>query len=132
MDVGQIYGRGFGFPPRLGPNGRMLWSSGPENIRESIRIVLLTEHDERKRLSSFGSRLRALLHEPNTVATRALIRAAIEQALGQWEPRIEVDEVRVEADHEEESVATATIFYRLVSDRSSDQVDLNLRFGNET
>lgn len=131
MDVGQIYGRGLGFPPRLGPNGRVLWSSGPENIRESIRIILMTEFTERLRLPAFGSRIRALLQEPNTVATRALIRASIEQALGRWEPRIEVDEVIVEEDPDDAGAAVATIFYSLLSDRSSDQVDMRLQFANE-
>ncbi len=131
MDVGQIYGRGLGFPPRLGPNGRMLWSSGPENIRESIRIILMTELTERLRLPAFGSRLRSLLQDPNTVATRALIQAAIEQALGRWEPRIDVDEVVVEQDPDDPGAALATIYYSLLSDRSSDQVDLQLQFSNE-
>ena len=43
MDGGQLYGRGMSFPPRVGPDGRIAWSEGETNIRESIQIILLTE-----------------------------------------------------------------------------------------
>ena len=46
MDTGRILGRGMGFPPRVDASGRMVWSEGEANIRESIRIILMTEQEE--------------------------------------------------------------------------------------
>ena len=132
MDVGRVYGRGISFPPRLGPDGRIAWSAGPENIREAIRIVLLTEPGERLQIPEFGSRLRALLHEPNTVATRSLMRATIGQALDRWEPRIEVKDVTVDPDMDDPKSTIATISYRLIADQSADRVSLRLQLRAET
>src|SRR5436305_1697397 len=30
MDDGRIFGRGISFPPRVGPDGRVAWSAGPD------------------------------------------------------------------------------------------------------
>ena len=43
---GDLFGRGIAFPPRVGTDGRISVSAGPENIRESIRIILMTEPGE--------------------------------------------------------------------------------------
>ena len=42
MDSGKLLGRGIAFPPHLGPEGRWSWSSGPDNIRDAIEVILLT------------------------------------------------------------------------------------------
>lgn len=127
MDVGRIYGRGISFPPRIGPDGRVAWSAGPENIREAIRIILLTDPGERLQIPEFGGRLQVLMHEPNTVATRTLIRSAIRDSLGRWEPRIDLKEVTVEAHPDDPSSAIATVSYRLVADNATDQLSLRLQ-----
>ena len=54
MNAGVVFGRGLSFPPRLGRDGGFAWSEGPENIREAIRVVLLTEAGERVRRPEFG------------------------------------------------------------------------------
>jgi uncharacterized protein len=126
MNAGVVYGRGLSFPPRLGRDGSFAWSEGPENIREAIRVLLLTESGERVRRPEFGGDLRRLLFEPNTAATRRVIRDRIEQTLSTWEPRITLDAVEVEADPADESAALATITYRLVATQASEQISLRL------
>ena len=49
-------------------------------------------------LPEFGRRLRSFLFEPTTVGTRRLLQEQIQQALRQWEPRVEVQSVNVEPD----------------------------------
>mgnify|MGYP003425627121 CR=1 FL=1 len=39
MNPAQLFGQSPAFPPRVGADGHVLWSSGEDNIRESIRIV---------------------------------------------------------------------------------------------
>ena len=126
LDAGAVFGRGISFPPRIGADGRMLWSSGEANIREAIRVILLTEASERLNLPTFGGGLNGLLFEPNTVATRALIADQISRALAQWEPRITVEEVAVEADPSDPEAATATITFRLVATGGRERVSLNV------
>src|SRR5215472_944409 len=98
MDQGRIFGRGIAFPPRIGGDGRWQWSEGENNVRDSIRIILQTEQRERLMLARFGGGLRSFLFEPNTVATRHQIGERISRALAQWEPRLTVEDVTVEAD----------------------------------
>ena len=121
MDAGLVYGRGIGFPPQWGPDGRVGWSAGSENVRQSIRIILLSLPRERSMLPGFGAGLTASLFEPNTVATRRLIRQEIERALQAWEPRISLQAVTVEADPQDAQAAIATISYTLVASQTTEQ-----------
>jgi phage baseplate assembly protein W len=48
---------------------------------------------------TFGCNLRSLVFAPNDAATASLARFYIEEGLTTWEPRIVLDEVRVENDN---------------------------------
>jgi phage baseplate assembly protein W len=130
MDEGQLFGRGISFPPRLGPDGRWAWSAGPQNIRESIRIILLTEQQERLMMPRFGGGLQAFLFQPNTVATHRLVEERIKNSLTRWEPRIKVQSVVVEPDPDEPQTAIATIQYKLIATGASDQLNLTIRLAS--
>jgi phage baseplate assembly protein W len=126
MDEGRVFGRGMGFPPRVGADGRVAWSSGPANIRESIRVLLLTNAGERLHRPEYGSDLRPLLFEPNTVTTRRQVQSRITRALEAWEPRIALEAVDVESDPEDDRAAIATIAYRLVATQAVESLSLRL------
>ena len=130
MDKGLIFGRGISFPPRVGSDGRIAWSEGEENIREAIRIILLTEQRERLGLPGFGGGLRQFLFEPNTVSTRHSIQERISKALASWEPRIRIESVSVEADPSDPEAAIATITYKLVATQTLERVSLNVKLGH--
>ena len=125
-NAGKILGKGISFPPRIGADGRVVWSEGEENVRESIRVILMTELNERIHLPEFGGGLNRFLFEPNTVTTRQLIRDRIMKALAQWEPRITVQSVTVEPDPEDLQAAIATIYYTLVATAISERVSLTV------
>jgi Bacteriophage baseplate protein W len=137
MDGGQLFGRGIAFPPRVGADGRIAWSAGEDNVREAIRIILLTEARERLRLPTFGGGLAGFLFEPNTASTRQLIRDRITRALEEWEPRILVESVSVDADEPDPRTghpadpqsAIATVTYRLVATQMLERVTLNVALG---
>jgi phage baseplate assembly protein W len=122
-----VFGRSLSFPPRVGPDGRMVWSEGEENIRESIRVTLLTDFRERVRLPDFGAGLTHFLFEPNNVATRHLIEDRINGALKRWEPRITVEETRVDQDPSDREAAIAVIRYQLVATQARDNITLSVR-----
>ncbi|MBO0792917.1 MAG: GPW/gp25 family protein [Ktedonobacteraceae bacterium] len=126
VDAGKLFGRGIGFPPRIGPDGRIAWSEGEDNVREAIRIILLTDPGERLMLPDFGGNLGRFLFEPNTVTTRHLISERINRALTQWEPRILVESVDVEPDPDDPQAAIATIIYKLVTTQARERVSLNV------
>jgi phage baseplate assembly protein W len=126
MDPGRIFGRGISFPPRVGADGRVAWSEGELNVRESIRIVLMTDQRERIRLPQFGGTLHRFLFEPNTTATRKRIEQQISLALARWEPRVAVQSIEVEADTVDRQAAIATITYRLVATQAIERVSLTV------
>lgn len=126
MDKGRLFGRGISFPPRIGPDGRVAWSEGEENIREAIRVILLTEINERINLAEFGGGLGRFLFEPNTVTTRHQIAQRITRSLALWEPRISVESVAVEVDPDDPQAAIATITYKLIATQSRERVSLGL------
>jgi len=127
MDDGQIFGRSIGFPPRIGPDGRLTWSEGAQNIREAIQIILLTDLQERLFLPGFGGGLQAFLFQPNTPATYRLIQDSITRALARWEPRITVDSVDVQPDPTQDQTAVATISYKLVATQVGSQISVSVR-----
>jgi phage baseplate assembly protein W len=124
--AGEILGRGIAFPPRVGADGRVAFSEGEDNIRESIRIVLQTEQRERLRLPRFGAGLERFLFEPNTTTTRRRLQDRIEKSLAAWEPRIVVQSVDVAEDPRDPEAATATITYRLVATQAVERVSLTV------
>jgi len=126
MDAGQLFGRGISFPPRVGADGRVVWSAGPDNVREAVQVILLTEPGERLQLTEFGGRLRSMLFEPNTVATRRIVQEYIERALQVWEPRITLRSVAVAEDPDDARAALATIHYQLVASQANEQVTVRV------
>lgn len=126
MDAGRLFGRGIGFPPRVGSDGRIAWSEGDGNVREAIRIILMTEERERITLPEFGGSLGRFLFEPNTVTTRHQIQDRITKALRRWEPRIAVESVDVVQDPADKQAAIATITYKLVATQIRERVSVNV------
>lgn len=105
-------GRGVGFP--VVPDSRrgaLTARSGAEKVREAIELVLRTEPGERVMRPRFGCGLRQFLMEPNSVATRARLVAAVTTALETWEPRIALTEVAADPG-DDPALVLLTIRYR--------------------
>ncbi len=123
----SLLGEGPAFPPRVGTDGSLAWSAGEENVRESIRILLLTEPGERLMREEYGCGLRRFLFEPNTTTTRQLIRERITQAIGRWEPRVAVDAVDVDDDPDDPRVVHITIRFRLIATQALERLGMSLQ-----
>jgi hypothetical protein len=87
-------GAGWAFPPAAGEHGAVAMAAGDDDIRQAIRLVLGTSPGERVMRPDFGAGLNALAFEPLNTTTAAMARLRVEDALRQWEPRI--DQVRVD------------------------------------
>ena len=128
-DIGRRFGRSIAFPPRIGIDGRMAWSQGPQNIRESIQIILQTALGERLMQPNFGAGIDRFLFEPNTTANRRLLQSQVESALQQWEPRIRLGDVRVEPVESAPQQVLVILTYALVSTGDSEQLALTVTLG---
>ncbi|MEO8539202.1 MAG: GPW/gp25 family protein [bacterium] len=96
-----LIGRGWGFPIGVDVTGGIKLSSDEPEIEESIAIILGTSPGERVMRPAFGCRIHELVFAPNTVETVGLARRYVEEALGMWEPRIDVEQVAVSLDNDE-------------------------------
>jgi|SRR5579864_9130284 len=96
MDA-DFRGRGLAFPVHPDGAGEVAMVEAGEDIREAILIILQTDPGERVMRPDFGAGLRRFLFEPITSATMAMVQHRVEQALIEWEPRIDVDQVTVTA-----------------------------------
>jgi phage baseplate assembly protein W len=121
-----LYGKSLAFPPRVGADGRMVWSEGELNVRESICIILRTRPGERVNLPGFGCGLDRFLFEPNTTGTLRLIQEEVKRALSRWEPRIKLDDILVASDPLEPRAVNISIFYTLITTGQTDQLGVNL------
>ena len=69
-------------------------------IVQAITALLLTNKGERPFQPDLGCDIRRSLFEPLDYATSGLIRSQILDVLGKYEPRIEVDDIRVSPDEQ--------------------------------
>lgn len=122
-------GQGLSFPPRVGSDGRLAWSAGEDNVRESLRLILLTEPNERLMREGFGAGLQRYLLEPNIAATHQQLRESIVYSISRWEPRVIVDEVEIEPDADEPTQVNVTIVFRLVATQTAGRLGLSLQLG---
>jgi phage baseplate assembly protein W len=119
LTLKKSLGTGWNFP--VAPSERtreMLLVSGPDKVRQAIWIILETEPGERLMRPAFGCGLRRYLMKPNTSATRALMQRDIERAISSWEPRIQLQEVRVEPG-DDPSMVVIDLRYRHLRDGSA-------------
>lgn len=98
MTENKLIGRGWTFPVGPDGSGGLSLSSGHSEIAESIRLIIGTSLGERVMRPNFGCRIHELVFHPLIGETLGLCRRYVEEAIGWWEPRIELREVNVTAD----------------------------------
>ena len=94
----NIIGQGWAFPPSVDRQGGMALARGDTEIVQSIQIILLTSPGQRVMRPNFGSQLHELAFAPNNTHTAARASRYVEEALGMWEPRINVLDVTAQPD----------------------------------
>lgn len=112
---GDFLGRGWAFPLGVDHRGGVALSAGEADIEQSIRIILETAPGERVMRPEFGCGLHRLVFAPNSPTMADLVSYHIREALGRWEPRIEVERVDVAPDPQRDAVLQISILYRIRS-----------------
>ncbi len=110
----EFLGVGWKFPPQLDPDeGEIAFSRYEDDVQEAIWIILSTAPGERVMRPDFGCGIHDYVFAPNNSHTAGLVRFLVEQALMRWEPRIELQEVLVQADPALPSVLLISIQYQV-------------------
>jgi phage baseplate assembly protein W len=93
--TGSLIGNGWSYPVRVGGRGGIALVTGADDIAASIRLILQTAPGERVMRPDFGCSMWDRLFEGTDPNTLGLIAQAVREALGRWEPRIDVERVDV-------------------------------------
>lgn len=109
----RFLGTGWAFPMAIDGRGGIATVAEDELLTRAIRIILLTVPGERHMRPEFGCRIHNYVFAPNNDETRSFIGYEVREALGRWEPRIEVDTVDVEPDPADDSHLLIHIGYRV-------------------
>ncbi len=108
----SFLGVGWNFPVAA-LAGQTEMAAYEEDVRQSMRIILLTNPGERMMRPTFGAGLNDFLFEPINTTTMATIERRIEDSLVDWEPRIDVSSVSVKPDAKNAATLIIDIAYRV-------------------
>jgi phage baseplate assembly protein W len=115
----EIVGAGWSFPVHVDGSGGIALAYGENDIDQAIRIILGTAKGERRMRPNFGCAIHDLVFAPNDESTWGLARYAVEEALGWWEPRIDVEEVTVSPSQDDAARLDIRISYRVRASKDS-------------
>lgn len=69
--------------------------SGIKHLRQSIADILGTPLGSRRHRMEYGSKLRRFVDLPVNEGWKSAVQAEVARALGRWEPRLKLEQVRV-------------------------------------
>lgn len=69
--------------------------SGIAHLRQSVPDILGTPLGSRRHRMDYGSKVRRFVDLPVNEAWKSAVQAEVARALGRWEPRLKLDQVRV-------------------------------------
>src|SRR5437763_12182693 len=108
---GDFLGYGWSFPMRVNSRGGISLSGHEGDIDEAIRIILSTAKGERHMRPQFGCGIHDLVFAPNNATTIGLVNNYVKEAIGWWEPRVDVVKVDVTSDSRDGNLLLISIFY---------------------
>ncbi|MEU3412100.1 GPW/gp25 family protein [Streptomyces sp. NPDC006658] len=109
----EFLGTGWRFPILPDASGRLGYAVGEESIEHCLRALLLTGTGERVMRPALGTRAHELVFAPGSVQNLRDLENSIAAAVRDHEPRVELDEVRAEADPADEGRITVSVVYRV-------------------
>lgn len=108
---GPILPKDTGFPN----TDQWSWNRGEdiEILASSVKMLLTTSKGERLMQPDYGTNLRLILFELQTIGIEGLVQQEIIDALTKWEPRVSVQYLTVERTGERDVTVNATFISRL-------------------
>jgi len=94
-------------------HGGIALAQGVTDIEQAIGIILGTAPGERRMRPNFGCRIHELVFHPINATTIGLACHYVEEALGWWEPRIDVLRVDVRPDPLEPARLLINVHYQV-------------------
>src|SRR3954454_18358957 len=109
----DFIGAGWNFPLGVDAASRVGLARQARDLEQAIEIILRTAPGERPMRPEFGCRIQDHRFSPTNNATAAAIAHDVRTALEMWEPRIDVEDVRVQIDPLELGMFYIDVGYRV-------------------
>ena len=113
----EFLGSGWRFPLLPDESGGLGYVEREGNVEQSLLILLQTLTGERVMRHDFGCRAPELVFAPGSLRYLRLLEQTVREAIRDWEPRVDVDDVRAETapDQEQEydTQVTLRVDYRV-------------------
>lgn len=93
--------------------GSLGYVRGDVNVEQSLQILLQTDWGQRVMREDFGCKAPRLVFSPGSIQYLRLLEATVKDAIRDWEPRVELDDVRAETDPGDETRVIVSIGYRV-------------------
>ena len=107
-------------------HGQLQFPTLAESVRQMLQVILSTRGAEQLMHPEFGAGLTDFLGQGDTITTRRRIYDRVSEAIGRWEPRVDVDRVDVNADPDNPSHVRVEIAYRLRRTGQAQTLALNI------
>ncbi len=115
----EFLGRGWSFPPSFNRSFTGVEMLEEEaDIASSLEVLLSTAQGERVMQPQYGCNLEELVFESLDTRMKTLMADKVESAILYHEPRIELENVRLDESRELEGVVLIEITYRVKSTNS--------------
>ena len=112
----SFLGTGWGFPPTfIKKNKGVETISDVEDINSSLHILLSTRLGERVMQPKYGCNLDMMLFEAMNTTLETYVGNLVENAILDYEPRIDLEDVSIDTSRENEGVLLIEIEYRIRS-----------------
>lgn len=109
--------------------GCLTWPDLEVSVRQTIRALLVTRPGEALLQPLLGGGLQDFIHQPNTVLTRKRIQDRVADALSQWEPRVSLTALSVDAEGENGERVRIALDYRIRTTGQSGALSVALTLG---
>lgn len=109
----DFLGRGWAFPVDVDGRGDVRTASGEQSVEEAIRVIIGTAKGERVMRPDFGCGIHEYVFDAVDANTLSLVETTVEEALIEFEPRIDVEDVSTSTDDLSEGVLLIEVDYRI-------------------
>lgn len=106
-------GAGWAFPPCTSNDGSTAMALYEKDVEQAIRIILGTDWGERVMRPDFGAGLNSFVFGPLNQTTLRMVQSRVQDSLIKWEPRIDVEQVKVTLDSNQPGKLLIAVTYRV-------------------
>jgi uncharacterized protein len=107
----DIIGQGWAFPLRINGRGGIALAHGDEEVDGALRLILATAPGERVMRPEFGCAIWDHLFATADPNTLGVMEQAVREAVGRWEPRVELESVTARPDEDDPSCVRIELSY---------------------